>query len=246
MAKKELKNALKTLDLTEKEAKVYLSALELGEGTVQEIAKKSGVARTSIYNFIDDLEKKGVISKINKEKHFLIAPEDPEILLNKIENKAEKFRNLIPEFLSIDNQSENKPKIKFYEGLENGVHQIWNDILRTPDIVREMADYNRVTTAISNEVYRNYIDERVDRNLEAKIIAKAEPNAFNLKKKDDKELRETRLVESGIFETEIFIYRNKVALISFKQEPYMGVVIEDEKINKTMKWMFDMIWKSLK
>ena len=46
---------IQTLGLSEHEAAVYLAALELGEANIQEISRKSGVKRTSIYNFIDTL-----------------------------------------------------------------------------------------------------------------------------------------------------------------------------------------------
>jgi len=45
-------------------------------------------------------------------------------------------------------------------------------------------------------------------------------------------------VNNGIFETEVNIYGNKVALISFRR-PYAGVIIEDRAIAQTLK----SVWK---
>ena len=42
---------IKSLGLSEAEIAVYLATLELGQANVQEISRKSGVKRTSIYNF---------------------------------------------------------------------------------------------------------------------------------------------------------------------------------------------------
>jgi len=51
----QLNETLLQMGLNEKEAKVYLACLELGGATIAEIAEKSGVKRTSIYNFLEEL-----------------------------------------------------------------------------------------------------------------------------------------------------------------------------------------------
>ena len=44
-----LAKSLKSLGIEEKQAKVYLACLELGTATIQELADKSKVKRTSIF-----------------------------------------------------------------------------------------------------------------------------------------------------------------------------------------------------
>ena len=50
---------LQDLGLSEKEAKVYLTALEMGAETAQNIAKKANVNRATTYVQIDSLKAKG-------------------------------------------------------------------------------------------------------------------------------------------------------------------------------------------
>ena len=52
---------LENLGLSEKEAEIYLALLELGTGTVVEVAKKSGVKRPTAYLVLDELKKMGYI-----------------------------------------------------------------------------------------------------------------------------------------------------------------------------------------
>ncbi|OGF20302.1 hypothetical protein A2Y83_02925 [Candidatus Falkowbacteria bacterium RBG_13_39_14] len=56
------------LGFNEKEAKIYLAALELGETVIQRISKKSGVNRTSAYHVIARLKEKGLMRTITKRK----------------------------------------------------------------------------------------------------------------------------------------------------------------------------------
>ena len=57
---------LQQIGLTEKEAKVYLAALELGEKAVQVIAQKAGVNRATTYFILESLIEKGLQRAINK------------------------------------------------------------------------------------------------------------------------------------------------------------------------------------
>ena len=71
---------LQNLGLTEKEARIYLAALELGPSTVQEIAKKTGLIRTTVYNQIKILSEKGLLSELQEGKKRLIISQDPDRL----------------------------------------------------------------------------------------------------------------------------------------------------------------------
>lgn len=57
---------LKNLGLNEKEARVYLAALELGEASVQEIAQKSGVKRVTAHVAIEKLKTEGLLYEEKK------------------------------------------------------------------------------------------------------------------------------------------------------------------------------------
>ena len=46
------------------------------------------------------------------------------------------------------------------------------------------------------------------------------------------------------FETEINIYGDKVAMLSFRR-PYAGVIIEDRAIAQTLKSVWKMMWESI-
>ena len=52
-------------------------------------------------------------------------------------------------------------------------------------------------------------------------------------------------IEKFPFHTEITIYANKVALVSFGRK-LIGVVLESEDIANTLRCMFDLLWKRLK
>ena len=77
--------------LGENEAKLYIAALELGEASVQDMAKKAGVKRTSIYYMLDELESKGVLTttKRNKKTYYIAA--SPTDLLKSLRSRLAEF-----------------------------------------------------------------------------------------------------------------------------------------------------------
>ena len=75
---KELPTTLHTLGFSTKEATVYVALLELGTGTVTQIARKAGINRTTGYDILDSLAAKGIVNVTGKEPKQEYAAEPPE------------------------------------------------------------------------------------------------------------------------------------------------------------------------
>lgn len=128
---------LKKLGLTDKEAKVYLAALELGYAPIQDIAKKAAINRATTYVIMDSLIQKGIAAHFNKGKKRFFVAESPDQLLGllrvqerEIEERKREFERILPELRTLHNLSENKPKVLYYEGVE-GIRSIQAEILRS-------------------------------------------------------------------------------------------------------------------
>ena len=108
--------SLLNLGLNEKEAKTYLACLELGSGTIQEIAQKAGVKRSSIYNFIDKLIEMSLISKTQKHNRYYFLAESPEIL-KKIQQKNQTLLNKnVPDLIKMFEIDKAKTDFKYFRG----------------------------------------------------------------------------------------------------------------------------------
>ena len=60
----EITEDLKTLGLNQKEASIFLASLELGPATISDIARRSNIKRTTVYNLIEPLLQKNLVSKV--------------------------------------------------------------------------------------------------------------------------------------------------------------------------------------
>jgi len=58
------------------------------------------------------------------------------------------------------------------------------------------------------------------------------------------QFREFIFVPPGFeFKTSVFIYLDKVAIFSIKNEPYYSIVIENKDYNDTQRNFFELLWK---
>jgi len=96
-----LQNELEKLGLDDKEIQVYLSLLEIGEANIAKITKKSGVKRTTVYNAIESLKGKGLVSSTMRKQSTLYVAEDPRKLEQGLNEKLLSLKNILPELLSI-------------------------------------------------------------------------------------------------------------------------------------------------
>lgn len=86
---KECENELKSIGLTQNEAKVYCNLLQNNVFTATELANSSGVNRSRIYSVLNDLINKGLcFEKLGKVKKYVAI--NPETSFEKIKNEQQK------------------------------------------------------------------------------------------------------------------------------------------------------------
>lgn len=144
---------LTDLGLSEEESKVYLATLELGGSYVSTIAKKAGINRVACYHTLDNLLSKQLIATIKKNNMKYFFVESPQLLVNQLEQKFEHAKSILPELLSITNAMAYKPKIQYFEGLED-IERIFEDTLET----KELLGYTNLAD-LPNVIPEKYLKE---------------------------------------------------------------------------------------
>ncbi len=238
-----IQKTLENLGLDEKEARVYLACLELGSASVAEIAKKAGVKRTSIYNFLEDMVRRGFVSEIKRDDQILLSAENPEVLESKAQKNLASVQNVMPELLAMFNRPGNKPRVKFYQGLD-GIRKIYEETLKSKEPIYAFSDFERMMPLMEKWMWR-YAERRAEKGIKFFSIAKDGLWARKAEAKAREHLREMKIVKNISFDSEINVYENKTAILSF-QRPYAGLIIEDSAIAQTLKSVWQMLWGFLK
>src|SRR3989338_4129244 len=236
---------IQALGLTEHEVAVYLAALELGEGNIQEISRKSGVKRTSIYNFIDTLKERQLLSEIKKGKRKLYSAVSPNHLVDEQRSKMASVERLIPQLLAIQNNVRNKPRVSFYEGVD-GIKEIYRMTLRDKQTIYAWEDLDQAIDTLPPQFVKNYTEERAAKKIPARCIDRDTPFAREWTAKNNERLaRESRFIDSEEFGTEINVFGNKVAFFRWDKENPFGVVIEDPGIATAVRVAWQELWNRL-
>lgn len=116
-------SALEALGLTQKEARIYVALLALGEATAYEIANKSGVKRPTVYVALEELRKKGLVLKIPHAKKQVFIAKDPREFVAEEKKKITDAEQMMPKLLAL-RRGEQKPTILYFEGREGFVEAL--------------------------------------------------------------------------------------------------------------------------
>lgn len=234
------------LGLSEKEAAVYLAVLELGESTVQPIAHRSGIKRTSIYYFIDHLVELGLIdvAVIRNRKHF--KARSPEYLSVLQEQRLKEVQAAIPQFMSIFNTSATKPKISYYEGPEQVQQIMWEELRHK--LIRSIWPMREVTEMIGGAPFmKSLVSQLKEKGTKVQVIRfphqEVEYEGWQNTLRES--WRQIRYAQPGTyFPLAIQIYdEDTVAFISSKKEGF-GIMIESTELATAMIYLFEMFWES--
>ncbi|HBO16583.1 MAG: Transcriptional regulator, TrmB [Candidatus Moranbacteria bacterium GW2011_GWE2_35_2-] len=241
-----LKERLKQLDLGEKEIEVYISILKQKQTTITRIADSAGIKRTSVYHCLENLIKKGLISRISKDGRNYYNAEDPkESFSNILNEKKEIILSLIPKVKEIYGQSGSFPEIKIYHNLA-GIKKIFEDLLSCKEkINRYYLSGFLLEGILGKEFVDDFVMKRVKKGIKSFSL-----RTFAYKPEREKgeihskQLREVRFIpENVIIKPYMVIYDDKVVVISTKEEK-IGFVIQSKEYADAQKALFDMIWNN--
>lgn len=243
----ELEYELKTIGLTENEAKIYLANLELGKASVLEIANFAEMKRPTVYLNLYTLQEKGVVREIKQNGKSRYVAENPKIVIQRQKNKIEQLEKTLPQLMGIASKSEGKPKVRYYEG-KDGIINIYEDNLLEPKGSELLA----FTSAedlhnIVGDYMSQHIERRVRRGIRARTIVtnyKKFPKHFVNAKKELRQMRALK-PEDFPFRGEINIYGSKVSVISLKDE-IIGLIIESQQVANNMRAIFELAWRGSK
>jgi sugar-specific transcriptional regulator TrmB len=237
---------VKKLGLSEKASKLYIASLELGEATVNDLARQSKIKRTTIYYVLDELIDMGalILTKRNRKRYYL--PSDPKDLLKRVKERVSDFEDAIESLEDIKHSKYNKPRVYFLFG-SIGFKEVWDKIFRECSGEYLIITNPSIFPQFVKEKYikNNIIKTKLRLGLKSRhIVVDSEYN----KKIVSRDVRENRLSKYlpkryPVLFTEI-ICENFVAYISPKEDNLI-MIIENDSFATTQKSFFENLWNSL-
>jgi HTH-type transcriptional regulator, sugar sensing transcriptional regulator len=126
---------LKKIGLSEGEIKVYNALLEIGVTSINNIHEKVGMDRRNIYDILNKLIEKGLVSYIEENKKRVFKISNPDKLLSYIEEKKAglneikiEVAKIMPNIKEIFKSKKQELFAEIFKGAE-GLKAVWDDLL---------------------------------------------------------------------------------------------------------------------
>lgn len=244
-------NELIRFGFSDKEARVYLALLEVELATVNEIAKRARINRSSTYVVLESLQKRGLVSVSigSRVKKYVAA--SPEELFRLIEREADEknkaksdFTKILPELKSAYVGSKQRPVVRIFEGRENMLTQMQESLRLKEKILRVYA-----SARAPHEFYLKHLPKyfaaKRDAGIKTRGIHPDEPSSHEMAKHQPKSDESVFIPPaSHKFESDLVIYDSTVAYISHRGE--YAITIENQEIADAMKSAFDLAFEGAK
>ncbi|UZE94171.1 MAG: hypothetical protein IB618_01185 [Candidatus Pacearchaeota archaeon] len=248
------KETLKKLGLTESEINVYLALIELGSSLASKVAKKCGLHRTNVYDSLDKLIKRGLISFVVRENRKYFSAADPEKLLKILEGKKQEIereesslKTIISELRKKKRLTEEKIEAQIYKGKE-GFKTVMEMILE------EAKGKEWLYLGGTGKVYEllpyylpALIKKRIKAKIKLKVLLADTKETRNLSKKAFVECKVRFLPKEIKNITAIHVWKDKVAIIPITptaiEEPVVFLIHNKENADSFRDY-FNWLWKT--
>jgi sugar-specific transcriptional regulator TrmB len=250
-----MKGILSSLGLTDSEIAVYEALLELGESTRTAIVTTSGISGSKVYEVLDKLHKKGLITTYiqNRIKHF--KPANPKQLLyyleekeTKLKEKEEQIEDILPTLLQKFASSKKEQEVELLVGLK-GLETIFREQIDILD--PKEATYVIGGTKGNNEgpliaFFKKIHLLREEKGIKTKMLINENLRSVTKRDYSKKEfsLTTTKFIAHSS-PVAINIYKNHTVIIIFG-ESITGIHITSESVSKSFMEYFNLLWKTAK
>jgi len=244
MKNDKLIESIQELGLEENEAKVYLASLSLGATTVLKLSKHSEVKRTTAYELILALEKKGLMKKEIHGFKTLYSAEHPEKLENSLESKKVMLARILPELEGLYNLKGTESSLKFYSGL-TAIKGIYDDLLKDlkiHDFYYAISNVGEWQELDEDFFLRNHVEKRSKMGIKTKLLFTNSEIAQKRKQTERNFGEEVRILpENSKFHVDLVITPHKLVMFQL-YNPLVAILIENKSMIELHKEMFEIIW----
>jgi len=240
---------LQKIGLTRNEVKVYLALLLVGKSTSYTLIKEANISSGKIYETLDKLIQRGLVSYvvIRGRKHFFAA--DPEKLVEYLQRKEQEIRQdleeinkIIPELKLKKKILEEETKAEIYEEIE-GIKTVYELMLRetSPERVVLILGAPKEAGEKLDIYFDNFNKRRTEKNITLKII-------LNYSHPREQKLKLLRKTQVKVFPKKIktpswiSIFGDYVAIFNIIDKPIV-FLLKNKKTAESYRQYFDLMWK---
>src|SRR3989344_1870649 len=215
-----IEEILQQIGLTEGEIKVYLSLLELGSTSTGKIIKKSHVSGSKVYEVLDRLSSKGLVTSVVKNGVKYFEATTPEKILSYLRQKKE------------DIQKQEQRVQDIINSLQKGEEWLSMGLTEQPASWERYFTKRQIIRTKKGIIHRQLLNEKYQ---------------ILYKKRKKLALTYFRFLPQNLeMPTSTEIYKNKTLIFILNSEDPMAILIESKAVADSFRKYFEMLWKQAK
>ncbi len=234
---------LEDLGLTNAEIKVYLALLELGTSTAGPLLAKTDLQNSVVHRTLHSLIEKGLINYVMEGRRHCYQATDPENFYAFIEEKKQRFAQLLPELKVRQQFVQQKETATVFKGIR-GIKEVYRQLRENPG--KEYLSFGgsaEVTATLGTVWWRNHHLKRVQQKMPARQIFDATVQWLGEEFNKRLPLTEIRFLSQEFAQlTETVIVEDLVAISVFVGTPY-ALLIKDRLVADGYRKHFELMWK---
>ncbi len=233
------KTALEKIGLSKGEAEIYLILLKIGEATASEIARYTKIARPNVYDYLNKLKDKGMVSFVSKKNKIHYIPSSPEKIMEYLDEKRELITQELPDLLKLYSPGKERPQVETYEGVE-GFKTLMNDIIKTGKDFVGWGASDRVRETVPDYIVKIYLKQREKKKIRARQLFVKTEGVLDTPMSKFKAIPK----EFSSPATTI-VYDNKVAIMIYTAIPLI-MIVKSRELADSYRKHFELLWKATK
>jgi len=238
---------LRKIGLTENEIKIYLNLLKTGSSTAYEIGKKTGIYRVHVYDKLEQLMDKGLVTHVYKGAKKYFQATHPSKIKQFLEDQKrvldiqeQEVDSILPELEAMTKIPKEDTFVEVFKGNE-GLKYFLKDIVKTrKEVLITGIDDQKYQDALPVFMKQHFRDLR-NNNIGERVITLKKKGIFLFKKDLAPTTNYRFLEEKQLNPTNTFVYGNKIVIVTWGT-PVMAVMIKNEAIAETYRNHFEHLW----
>jgi hypothetical protein len=260
-----INTALEKFGLSDNEIKVYVEALKHAQTSPYELAKFTGIPRTSVYDILTALALKGLVELSQSDglqkQQTKIKAKNPSYLRNILwQKRSELIRTetdiieILPELKGFYHKQEANADFQFYPGID-GVKKVtieeddgidlpllaWDKLMPMDIFGSEQMDKSVAKDTKQRLEMKHKIKELIPLNDWTKHVLSYQIG------RDPEYLtaREVRAIDNPIFNqiTRISIKDTRIRITCAENEEVWGIVINSKALSQSLAALFQLTWQ---
>ncbi len=222
---------LRQFGLTDAEARVYLTLLQIGDATASSIAKRTGANRTFTYDRLKKLGDTGLVSSIIKDNKKYFKPAPPSQLLSLLKEREQQIKEILPELEQLKQEQEKGSQVEVYSSTK-GVQTALNLMLKAKKTIYLHGSFTQFQQKmpVYFEIWNaRRCKEKIKMKILSSEVLKLDFSESDLLSEEEKSVTST------------FAFGEYTLTVMWESSP-LAILIQSKEITENTLAFFNTIW----